>query len=135
LRNFAVFSDCNEINSWRAKQFEKIVVVSSGPSWRTEGLIDAARLTRLDLEIPQQPAWTKSEVESFRGARCWIGHLHALKYIVEERLMTALVLEDDADWDIEIKKRLSLVAPHIRAITNSTSRGQLQPYGSTWDLL
>ncbi len=50
--------------------------------------------------------------------------------------MTALMLEDDADWDIEIKKQLFLVAPHIRAITNSTSsRGQPQPYGSAWDLL
>ncbi|AEO59859.1 glycosyltransferase family 25 protein [Thermothelomyces thermophilus ATCC 42464] len=64
-----------------------------------------------------------------------MGHLHTLKTIIDKRWMTALILENDADWDIEIKKQLALVAPHIRAVTNSTSHGQPQPYGSTWDLL
>ena len=44
-------------------------------------------------------------------------------------------MEDDVDWDIAIKDQLSLVAPLIRQITNSTDDRDLWPYGQQWDLL
>jgi hypothetical protein len=48
-----------------------------------------------------------------------------------------LVLEDDADWDIAIKHQLAQAAPHIRAISqSSSSRGTAShPYGHGWDML
>ncbi|KAI1772261.1 hypothetical protein F4818DRAFT_454124 [Hypoxylon cercidicola] len=129
--------------------FERIVVVSSGSSWRVDGLTRAAELTGLDLDIPLQPNWSYEEVDKFRGltgqqphsnlgrgqAKCWLGHLNALRYIVEHGWASALIMEDDTDWDIAIKYQMSLIAPHISTVTNSISSGELQPYGNSWDLL
>lgn len=43
------------------------------------------------------------------SARAWIAHLDALKHIVAHNITTALILEDDADWDVRIRQQL---APH-----------------------
>ncbi|KAF2087457.1 glycosyltransferase family 25 protein, partial [Saccharata proteae CBS 121410] len=59
---------------------------------------------------------------------------------------TTLILEDDADWDIEIKKQTSLLAPAIRKLTNVTDQPGITgndtitddddtPYGTDWDVL
>ena len=45
-------------------------------------------------------------------------------------------MEDDADWDVSLKQQLSLVAPMIRQLSNSTEVDvQSSPYGNAWDLL
>ncbi len=125
-------------------QFEKIVVVSTGKSWRVDGLLEAADLTGLDLEILEQPDWSNHDVDVFRKAtekaskpnlgpgqaRCWLGHIHALHEVIKERWSTALIMEDDADWDISIKQQLAMIAPLIRKVTNSTAALDLEmPYG------
>jgi GR25 family glycosyltransferase involved in LPS biosynthesis len=123
--------------------------VSTGPSWRSEGLLEAADLTKLDVDIPQQPEWSPEEIDAFRGlgdatgarrlgpgqTKCWLGHINALSHVVKNSWASALVLEDDVDWDIAIKRQLALVAPAIRTITNSTLHSADQPYGNAWDLL
>ncbi|KAF7865729.1 hypothetical protein EAF04_005895 [Stromatinia cepivora] len=129
--------------------FNRIVVVSTGSTWRIEGLIEAAKFTNLDVDVPRQPNWNTKEVDNFRGlsradgarrigpgqTKCWLGHLHALKYIIENSLASALIMEDDVDWDINIKQQLILVAPAILSITNSTVHSPEQPFGNAWDLL
>ena len=125
------------------------MIVSTGPSWRIDGLVDAAQFTGLEVEIAQQPNWSSAVVDQFRGyvdaqsppsigpgqARCWLGHLNALEYVVQNDWASALILEDDVDWDVAIKRQTALVSPHIHRVTNSTSRGTLLPYGNNWDLL
>ncbi|KAI1318296.1 hypothetical protein F5Y16DRAFT_392062 [Xylariaceae sp. FL0255] len=129
--------------------FERILAVSKGPSWRSEGLLDAANLTGLDIHIPPQPDWSIEEVEAFRvksagsdrisfgSTKCWLGHINVLSHIVSQNWSSVLILEDDVDWDIAIRRQLALVAPAIRAITHATRHGHwsYQPYGNTWDLL
>ncbi|KAH8893447.1 hypothetical protein GQ53DRAFT_822129 [Thozetella sp. PMI_491] len=130
--------------------FEKIVVVSSGTSWRVDGLIEAARFTGIGLEIPKQPEWSDKEVDAFRGAdsdgkakklgpgqaRCWLGHLNAMHEMLTQHWTTALIVEDDADWDIAIKNQVAALAPVIRKVSNSSETGsQWSPYGDSWDLL
>ena len=99
----------------------------------------------------QQPEWSSYEVDVFRGvnasrgkshlgpgqARCWLGHLNVLHEILVSKWATALIMEDDADWDIAIKEQVAMVEPMIRQITNSTddTHGQKSPYGNAWDLL
>lgn len=34
---------------------------------------------------------------------CWRAHVDAWQRVVSERLSTALILEDDTDWDVDVK--------------------------------
>jgi len=113
--------------------------------------MEAAEFTNINVQLVQQPVWTAYEVDVFRGinvtrektrmgrgqARCWLGHLNVLHEMLVSKWATALIVEDDADWDIAIKHQLAVVAPMIRNITNATdsARGQESPYGNAWDLL
>lgn len=67
-------------------------------------------------------------------AQCWLGHLNAIREILARGWSTSLIMEDDVDWDVTIKDQLSLVAPMIQKVTNSTSVNT-SPYGDEWDLL
>ena len=82
--------------------------------WRKEGLITAANYTGLDLEIPSQREWSDEEIEELKeawlahnekfkegNAYSWLGHLNVLK--VAATRTTSLVLEDDADWDVQLR--------------------------------
>ncbi|KAI0876044.1 hypothetical protein GGS24DRAFT_514581 [Hypoxylon argillaceum] len=129
--------------------FEKVVVVSTGPSWRLDGLIEAANRTGIDVEVPAQPKWTTREVDIFRRvalapnsevpskkgrglAQCWLGHLNVIREILIRGWSTSLIMEDDVDWDIMIKRQLAFVAPMIKKVTISADPA---PYGSGWDLM
>jgi hypothetical protein len=115
-----------------------------------DGLLEAAARTEIQVEVPLQPAWTTKEVDIFRGldvkdrnsslgpgqAKCWLGHLNLLHEMLLQEWATVLVMEDDVDWDLAIKYQLSMVAPMIRQVTNSSdTTGQWSPYGNEWDLL
>lgn len=65
----------------------------------------------------------------------WRGHMNAIRAVVENRLSSALIMEDDMDWDVNIKSQLSQFAPAARQILNSPSSTQESPYGGEWDLL
>ncbi|OIW26394.1 hypothetical protein CONLIGDRAFT_662915 [Coniochaeta ligniaria NRRL 30616] len=59
----------------------------------------------------------------------WRGHMDAVRRIVEEGLESALVLEDDMDWDVRLKPLLEVVAAGVRSVKPSS------PYGDDWDVL
>ncbi len=97
-------------------QFHAILALSTGTSWRQEGLLAAARLTDLDIVIPQQPSWSEEFVSAFQrfgepnairpnrgSALAWLAHLDMLKLVIQSRLASALIMEDDVDWDVGIK--------------------------------
>lgn len=140
------------------RQFEKVVVVSTGQSWRIEGLAEAAKLSGIELEIPSQRQWTTDEVDRFRRyqasggkdtigpgqAQCWLGHLNVLHAALARKWATVLVMEDDVDWDIAIKEQLEKLAPLIRSVSEaawplvdggSLSSRHASPYGDVWDVL
>lgn len=59
---------CNKCNALtQIHQFEKILVLSAGPSWRTRGLLAAANLTGLDLQILKQPPIHPDLVNAFQA--------------------------------------------------------------------
>ncbi|KAK8852203.1 glycosyltransferase family 25 protein [Apiospora arundinis] len=47
---------------------------------------------------------SKSSDTAVRGS--WRAHMNALRRVVEEGLPSALIMEDDADWDLRIKSQL-----------------------------
>ncbi|KAL2855972.1 hypothetical protein BJY01DRAFT_242911 [Aspergillus pseudoustus] len=72
-------------------------------------------------------------------------HLNALQKIVHESLGSAIVMEDDADWDVSLKTQLQSFAIAVRALqsadsqtssSSSTTNSQSDsPYGPDWDIL
>ncbi|ETN45746.1 uncharacterized protein HMPREF1541_09579 [Cyphellophora europaea CBS 101466] len=82
------------------------------------------------------PAIQGSEKEAFIGS--WRAHMDALVHIVENNIQTALILEDDADWDITIKQQFSHFATGAKALqelrSNRTAPSD-SAYGRDWDVL
>jgi hypothetical protein len=94
----------------------------------------AAKLTDLHITFPDQPKWTDADIESMKdkdnsivtkgSAMAWLGHLNAVKWFLESNLTTALIIEDDVDWDIHIRHhQVPLVASQLRSLlaTNPAS--------------
>ncbi|CAN9272249.1 unnamed protein product [Alternaria alternata] len=145
-----------KIPSNRTLGFGAVVVVSKEGSSRRQPLIQAANVTDIDLTIPPQPEWTEGDVQRFINGQekvqkgsilAWLGHHNALKWFLDSGLETALILEDDVDWDIRLRsQQIPLAAsaarqllppprsqhPYANAASNHT-----QYWGDqdAWDLL
>jgi hypothetical protein len=48
---------------------------------------------------------------------------------------TALILEDDADWDVNIKSQLREFARGLHSLKGNSKPSKQAPYGTDWDLL
>lgn len=47
----------------------------------------------------------------------WRGHMNAIQEVVRRNLSSALIMEDDTDWDIRIRQQLQNFARSSRALT------------------
>ncbi|KAF1966326.1 hypothetical protein BU23DRAFT_560338 [Bimuria novae-zelandiae CBS 107.79] len=141
----------------RTLGFGAVVVVSNEGSKRRHALLQAANVTDFDLTIPQQPQWTDNDVENFRGGQvdgvqhgsilAWMGHHNALRWFLESGLETALILEDDVDWDIRLRSiqiplaasatRTLMPLKRLRNFFTRQDRNLVQYWGDhgAWDLL
>jgi hypothetical protein len=54
--------------------------------------------------------------------------------IINKRIETALIIEDDADWDVLLKSQLVELACGTRYLQGATEPTR-SPYGDDWDLL
>ncbi|KIW86580.1 uncharacterized protein Z519_12811 [Cladophialophora bantiana CBS 173.52] len=67
---------------------------------------------------------------------CWRAHNNVYQKMVHENVSTALIFEDDADWDVALKHQLVQFARGSRFIVNTTERDTPHsPYGDDWDML
>ncbi|KAF1951634.1 hypothetical protein CC80DRAFT_575190 [Byssothecium circinans] len=118
--------------------FGAVLAISAATSKRRAGLLWAANLTGIEIVIPEQPVWTDEELKAFKkkeesridkgSAMAWLGHLNALKWFLQSGLETALIIEDDADWDIALRtSQVALAAESLQSI--------LSPNTSSWELL
>ncbi|KAF8846662.1 hypothetical protein BDZ45DRAFT_682402 [Acephala macrosclerotiorum] len=127
--------------------FQQILVLSMRPSWRTRGLLAAAGYTGLQVSIPKQATPTDELIDAFRKlgpenvkhplrgeAFNWLAHLDMIKYINAQDYDTALILEDDVDWDVSIKEQTKLISDAVREFTYATDDDD-GPYGRKWDIL
>ncbi|KAF2626597.1 glycosyltransferase family 25 protein [Macroventuria anomochaeta] len=132
--------------------FGTILAVSRPHSRRQPGLLWAANLTDLEIVIPHQPEWTEAELDAFRltsdsaisegSARAWLGHLNALRCFLDTGKETALIIEDDVDFDLSIRShQIPLLAPVVRSLLSNTSSARSSVderyWGdtNTWDIL
>jgi GR25 family glycosyltransferase involved in LPS biosynthesis len=88
---------------------------------------------------PYFPGASRKEagfVASWIGS--WRAHMNALEHIIEHNIETALILEDDCDWDVRLKQQLSYFAEGSKAMQEATVTGTTSlksPYGNHWDVL
>ncbi|KAH6647300.1 hypothetical protein BKA67DRAFT_663633 [Truncatella angustata] len=109
--------------------FEKIFVVGLPTRTdRRDSMILAAALSNIEIEfidgllgetvpdkaIPAGPEYTRLP-EPVIGS--WRGHMNAIQEIVKRNLTSALIIEDDADWDISIKDQMRDLALASHALT------------------
>lgn len=67
---------------------------------------------------------------------CWRAHLNVVQKIVHEKIATALIFEDDADWDVSFKTQLVQFARGSRYIMKTPAdKSPHSPYGDNWDIL
>jgi hypothetical protein len=67
-----------------------------------------------------------------------LGHLNALQEATKRT--STLIMEDDADWDIDIRKQMRTIAGAIRNLTGNAAddieaESAHTPYGTNWDIL
>ncbi|OAK95462.1 hypothetical protein IQ06DRAFT_309803 [Phaeosphaeriaceae sp. SRC1lsM3a] len=136
--------------------FGAVAVVSREGSKRRHTLVQAANVTSIDLTIPKQPEWTEGDLQRFidgqenaqRGSiLAWLGHRNVLQWFLDSGLETALILEDDVDFDIRLRSaQIPLAASAVRKLlppqrasrTFGKFGGQHAQYWgdhSAWDLL
>jgi len=70
----------------------------------------------------------------------WRGHMNAAREIIENEYSSALIMEDDVDWDVRLKAQLQRFVQGTRFIqtppkTKPSKIAPHSPYGDDWDLL
>ncbi|KAJ5720164.1 hypothetical protein N7493_007042 [Penicillium malachiteum] len=66
---------------------------------------------------------------------CWRAHMNALVKIVENSFKTALIMEDDVDWDVNIKTQLMEFARGLHAVQGNKKVQPEVPCGLNLDVL
>jgi hypothetical protein len=126
----------------------------SGPgSPRRDHLEQAALVTGLELTIPVQPIWTDEDVDTFKWpnksesevmtgtVKAWLSHHVVLREFLESGQETALIFEDDIDWDIRLKTvQVPLAQRAARSLGKNAANvdsAAEYPWGAPqdWDLL
>ncbi|PKY06004.1 hypothetical protein P168DRAFT_233190 [Aspergillus campestris IBT 28561] len=66
---------------------------------------------------------------------CWRAHMNALNDMLSNGYSTALILEDDADWDVTLRAQLQEFAVGLHALKGTRKISKEAPYGVDWDVL
>ncbi|KAF2798796.1 glycosyltransferase family 25 protein [Melanomma pulvis-pyrius CBS 109.77] len=126
--------------------FERIFVASlPSRTDKRDTFAIAASLTGMTIEwadgvdgaqIPLKAipdSWGKDETNNTLG--CWRVHMNIAQKMVRENIASALVLEDDADWDVNLKSQLVEFARGTRYVLGNENKSPHSPYGDGWDAL
>ena len=66
----------------------------------------------------------------------WRSHMNAMLTMVENNIASALIMEDDVDWDVRIKSQMQQFAVGTRSLLPPSAASQPHsPYGEDWDIL
>lgn len=104
----------------------------------------AASMTSIDLTMMpamkaedvhakvMPPSWSQDRLAASLG--CWRSHANVWRRIITEDISTAIILEDDADWDVNIKEQMFLQSQALLSnpnlITQDSSVEQRKPYST-----
>ena len=136
----------------RTLGFSTIFALTTNTTWRVQGPKAAANLTGIDVEFFHPRKVPEEEVEIFRTsvegkeigrgkALAWLAHLELIQHIVDAGLETALIVEDDVDWDVYIREQVFQVAEafgsRVAVLEGKERPGDkvgdvMYPYGMEW---
>ncbi|KAF3807720.1 hypothetical protein GCG54_00007453 [Colletotrichum gloeosporioides] len=117
--------------------FEKIFVIGlPSRTDRRDGVLLQAALSDMEIEfvdgvpgdqVPDKAIPKTSEHDKLNHGAigCWRGHMNALGEIVRRNLTSALILEDDVDWDIRIRHQLHDFALSTQALIQPLAEAPL----------
>ncbi|KAK4170981.1 family 25 putative glycosyltransferase [Triangularia setosa] len=119
--------------------FQEIFVVNLPERTdRRDAMTLAVALTKLDVNwidgidgknVPDRilpgDSWDKKISKGNKGS--WRAHMNALQHIVRDNIASALILEDDADWDVRLKQQMQVFAQAARAFTQPVPRPRTTP--------
>ncbi|KAH8196139.1 hypothetical protein TruAng_009706 [Truncatella angustata] len=110
--------------------FENIFVIGlPSRTDRRDSLVLASALSNIKLEftdgvlgetvpdkaLPIGKAGQERPANPVIGS--WRGHMNAIQEVVRRNLSSALIMEDDADWDVRLRKQLRAFALSSQALT------------------
>ncbi|KAI1456809.1 glycosyltransferase family 25 protein [Annulohypoxylon moriforme] len=108
------------LNKTLGAQFSKIFVINlPSRTDRRDAMALAGAVSNLSFtwidgvsgdQVTDLTAPFSHEVRSPGSKGSWRSHMNALQTIVKENLESALILEDDIDWDIRLKPQLQTLA-------------------------
>ncbi|PSK40018.1 Procollagen galactosyltransferase 1 [Elsinoe australis] len=123
--------------------FQSILALSQGTKWRVDGLRAAGQASGITVTIPPQPKWSEPFIKAFEefgpveahgAAMAWLGHIDLLKFVILNGWGSALILEDDMDWDVDVRKQTPSIANAVVKLTGGR-RTDRAPYGLEWDVM
>ncbi|KAK3381232.1 hypothetical protein B0H63DRAFT_475134 [Podospora didyma] len=82
--------------------------------------VDGVSGAKISDKVLPGDSWDKTISRGNKGS--WRAHMNALRRVIEQKLTSALILEDDADWDLRIKLQLQVFAQAAKAFTQSTTK-------------
>ncbi|PYH45107.1 glycosyltransferase family 25 protein [Aspergillus saccharolyticus JOP 1030-1] len=115
----------------RSDKRDNIALGSSVSGFRVEWLHGVTPDQVNPKSIPHN--WNPDHKPTEYAARR--AHVNAMQQIVQGRLGSAIVMEDDVDWDVTIKTQLQGYALAVRALQGSEGISTGSPYGDDWDIL
>ncbi|KAL4804040.1 hypothetical protein BDV18DRAFT_162451 [Aspergillus unguis] len=101
---------------------------------KRDNIILGASASGFHIEIID--AVTPDQIDRKTYPYNWNHAIHRPIDILKDRLASAIVMEDDADWDVALKTQLQSFALSVRALQSQPllSAGA-SPYGGDWDIL
>ncbi|KAK8219644.1 hypothetical protein M8818_000618 [Zalaria obscura] len=126
--------------------FGGLYVVSGPGSPRRAGMIQAANVTELDLTIPEQHQWTAQQIANFKygpeskmangSIMAWMSHHVVLREFLKSGAETALVFEDDVDWDIHLRTyQVPVTAAAVKSLLPPAGPEYYWGHPEDWELL
>lgn len=128
--------------------FGVIYVLTEDPkTWRVQGLLQAVNLTGLQIQVPVQKHLSDDDIrqqleidlpEKNGAIRAFLNHLTILEAFAKSDFETALILEDDVDFGIDIRAQMDQVSHafwnHSKEAWTADSAA-MHPYReSEWDI-
>ena len=128
--------------------FEKVFVINLPErSDKRDAMTLATSLTNISVEyvdgikgesVPDKalPRGAELRLISDNMIGSWRAHMNTIRSVMEKGYSSALIIEDDADWDIRIKQQLAQFAIGARWLQDTSETDSTRsPYGDDWDVL
>ncbi|KAK9244525.1 hypothetical protein V1506DRAFT_554581 [Lipomyces tetrasporus] len=108
---------------------------------RQDAMNLAASMSELKLRLINGPSRIIMQKWTLRPSElgCWRAHADAWRYVIDSNIETALIIEDDIDWDKNIHQvfqdlRFQMQNNTLRLVSPTDHERASAPYGLDWDV-